>query len=82
MTQSEVDTATEIIRQKIKDAKLTDNFWCNMHISSLLNDIPINQILNEKDELDYLTPESIQKLGLEIFEGTPAITLSLFPAHS
>ncbi len=78
VTTEEVGVAKAIIFQRIKDAKLTDRFWTNLHVHSLLSDKSLDEILLEKEDLDYLTPDTIHQFGKELFDGTPAIRLSLF----
>ncbi len=81
-TADEVLSAKEIIRQKIKEAKVLDGFWSNLHKASVLQDRNIDELLMEAEELEVITQKGLQNLSVELFENTPTIRISLFPEHN
>ncbi len=72
-------SAKEILKQRIKEAKVTDSFWSVLHRKSILYNCPIDGSLLDQDELEVINSQRIQNLAREIFENTPVIRISLFP---
>jgi zinc protease len=80
LTEDEVSSAKEIQRQQIKEAKIRDQFWVNLHAQALIEQKSFEEIEYELLNLETITLENLQKIGSELFSENPVIRISLFPA--
>jgi predicted Zn-dependent peptidase len=78
-SDEEVNAATKIIQQQVKESLMFDEFWQKLHRDEILYQISAEDLLRDKKELDMITKENLQALAKEIFENTPVIKMTLFP---
>ncbi len=82
VSDNEVNSAKEILKQQVKEGKIENRFLVNLHTEALLGDKSLNEVELETVELNSITKENLQKIGSEIFAENPEIRISLFPCGS
>ena len=77
--ETEILAAKEIIRQKVKEAKEVDGFWGKLHMNNILTGKPIEELLFERESLEMVTAENLQRIGKELLNDASVMKFSLFP---
>ena len=78
LAEEEVASAKDVIRLQVKQGQASNAFWIKLHVQAVCQDLSIKEVLTEKEDLSWITPETIHALGKRIF-AAPAQSVSLYP---